>query len=197
MKRYERDYFERWYRGRHWTAADRAHLKRKVALAVASAEFHLGRPLRSVLDVGCGEGAWQPLLKALRPRASYLGLEPSAYAVQRFGQRRNIRPARFADLAHLRFDAPFDLVVCADVMHYLPLRDLRAGLPGLAELCGGVAYLETYCRGDAIEGDREGFHQRPASTYRRLFAEAGLGALGSHCWLSPTLAPNATALEHL
>ncbi len=30
-----------------------------LALAVAVAEYHLERPIRTVLDIGCGEGAWR------------------------------------------------------------------------------------------------------------------------------------------
>ena len=62
-KLYDRDYFDRWYR-RGGGIGNTARLARKVALAVATAEYHLERPLRSVLALGCGEGAWRaPLPK--------------------------------------------------------------------------------------------------------------------------------------
>lgn len=51
-KLYDRAYFDRWYRSGGIGGA--ARLARKVALAVATAEYHLERPLRSVLDIGCG-----------------------------------------------------------------------------------------------------------------------------------------------
>ena len=70
-KTYDRDYFERWYRRGGIGGAQR--LARKVALAVATAEYHLERPVRSVLDIGCGEGAWRAPLLKLRPKARYLG----------------------------------------------------------------------------------------------------------------------------
>ena len=60
-KTYDRAYFDRWYRGSE--VGGNARLARKVALAVATAEYHLERPLRSVLDIGCGEGGWRaPLM---------------------------------------------------------------------------------------------------------------------------------------
>ena len=74
-KRYDRDYFDRWYRKGGIGGTRR--LARKVALAVATAEYHLERPLRTVLDIGCGEGAWRAPLSQLRPHARYLGLVPS------------------------------------------------------------------------------------------------------------------------
>lgn len=192
-KLYDRDYFDRWYRRE--PVLSRQRLVRKVALAVAAAEYHLERPIRSVLDIGCGEGAWRAPLLRLRPKASYLGFDSSAYAVQRFGARRNLHLARFADFQSLRPCAPADLLVCSDVLHYLSAREIDRGLPGLAELCGGVAFLECFAREDRAEGDDEGFHQRPAAFYRSRFLAAGFSQIGSHLWLAPALAGRATALE--
>lgn len=192
-KLYDRDYFDRWYRRE--PVLSRQRLVRKVALAVATAEYHLERPIRSVLDIGCGEGAWRAPLLRLRPKASYLGFDSSAYAVQRFGARRNLHLARFADFQSLRPCAPVDLLVCSDVLHYLSAREIDRGLPGLAELCGGVAFLECFAREDRAEGDDEGFHQRPATFYRSRFLAAGFSQIGSHLWLAPALAGRATALE--
>ena len=192
-KRYDRAYFDRWYREGGIGGARR--LARKVALAVATAEYHLERPLRTVLDIGCGEGAWRAPLLKLRPQAKYLGFDSSEYAVSRFGPRRNLHLARFGDFAQLRPCPPVDLLVCSDVLHYLDARELDRGLPGLAELCGGIAFLETFTREDRAEGDEHGFRNRPAAFYRRRFDALGFTGLGSHCWLSPALRGHATALE--
>ena len=194
-KHYDRRYFEHWYRdqGIH----DTRRLARKVALAVAVAEHHLERPLRSVLDIGCGEGAWRAPLLKLRPKLRYLGFDSSEYAVARHGTRRNLHLARFGDFAWLRPCAPVDLLVCSDVLHYLPSRELAQGLPGLAELCGGIAFLETFAAEDEFEGDTEGFQPRKAAWYRRRLEAQGFTALGSHCWLAPSLAGTASALERL
>ena len=192
-KRYDRAYFDRWYR--KGGIGGRRRLARKVALAVATAEYHLERPLRTVLDVGCGEGPWRAPLLKLRPDARYLGFDASEYAVARFGPKRNLHLARFADFAQLRPCPPVDLLVCSDVLHYLDARELDRGLPGLAELCGGVAFLETFAREDRAEGDEHDFRNRPAAFYRRRFEALGFTQLGSHCWLSPALRGHATALE--
>jgi SAM-dependent methyltransferase len=193
MKSYDQHYFDTWYRQRG--IGDAARLARKVALAVATAEYHLERPVRTVLDIGCGEGAWRAPLLKLRPKARYLGFDGSEYAVRRFGARRNLHQARFGDFALLRPCPPVDLLVCSDVLHYLDTRELDRGLPGLAELCGGVAFLETFAREDEAEGDEHDFQQRPARFYRRRFEKLGFQALGSHLWLSPALRDHATALE--
>ena len=192
-KHYDRAYFDRWYRD--GGIGGPARLARKVALAVATAEYHLERPIRSVLDIGCGEGAWRAPLRKLRPRVQYLGFDASEYAIARHGRTRNLRLARFGDFATLRPCAPADLLVCSDVLHYLPARELDRGLPALADLCGGVAFIEVFAREDETEGDDHDFQPRPAAFYRRRLRAVGLQPLGSHCWLSPARVPLATALE--
>jgi predicted TPR repeat methyltransferase len=193
MKSYDQHYFDTWYRQRG--IGDAARLARKVALAVATAEYHLERPLRTVLDIGCGEGVWRAPLLKLRPKARYLGFDSSQYAIHRFGARRNLHLAAFGDFAMLRPCPPVDLLVCSDVLHYLDKRELDRGLPGLAELCGGVAFLEAFAKEDEAEGDEHDFQQRPARFYRQRFEKLGFRALGSHLWLSPALRDHATALE--
>ena len=195
MKVYDQRYFDRWYRHPAQRAAGAQALARKVRLALSVAEYSLGRNVKSVLDVGCGEGAWRAPLLAARPGLAYRGIDPSEYAVARFGPRRNLQQVAFGQLQHLRFGPPVDLLVCSDVMHYVPTRELKRGLSGFGELCGGVAFLETFAREDDPDGDREGWFARPAAFYRKALDEAGFVAVGSHCWLAPALAGEAAALE--
>lgn len=192
-KTYDRAYFDKWYRKAG--IGDAARLQRKVALAVTMAEYHLGRPLRTVLDIGCGEGAWRAPLLKLRPKARYLGFDSSEYAIRRYGAKRDLHFARFGDFAVLRPCPPVDLLICSDVLHYLSTRELARGLPGLAELCAGVAFLEVFAKEDETEGDDVGFQARPARVYRQRFEAAGFRFVGSHCWLSPARAGDAAALE--
>lgn len=197
-KAYDETYFERWYRDPQHRVKSPLVLERKVAMAVSMAEYYLGHPIRSVIDIGCGEAPWRAILKRLRPKIDYLGLDSSDYVVSRFGITRDIRPCRFGDLRHQRFDRSFDLLICSDVMHYLPTRELLQGLEGFAELCpDGFAFLELMCRGDAFVGDREGFIARTAKFYRKAFADAGFTACGSHGYLSRGLREEASALECL
>ena len=193
-KRYDRAYFDRWYRGRGNVKA-RAELERRVQLAVAVAETVLDRSLRSVLDVGCGEGQWAVALRRLRPSASYLGVDASEYAVGRFGARRGLVLGSFARLGALGLRRRFDLVVCADVMHYLSDEELDAGLPVMTRLTRGAAFLETFTTDDRIEGDMRGFRKRPAAFYRRRFRAAGLAPIGLHCWSPAEQVQGLAALE--
>lgn len=193
-KQYDREYFDRWYRNRSTRVSTDREVRRKVSLAVSLAEYFLRRQIRTVLDVGCGEAPWRTHLKALRPRVEYLGYDSSDYVVERFGAERNIRQAKFGDLPSLSLDV-YDLVVCSDVMHYVPDDQLRPGVQAMADACDGVAYLEVLTREDDIVGDLDSFIHRPAAWYRRLFTGAGMTFVGPYTWLSPAFADAVAGLE--
>lgn len=196
-KQYDRAYFEKWYRNEQHRVGSRAELTRKVAMVVHLAEYYLARPLRNVLDVGCGEAVWRAPLKKLRPGIEYRGLDSSEYAVARYGRSRNIGLATFGQLDQLRFDTRFDLIVCSDVLHYVPAPELRRGLSGLADMLEGVAFLEVFTGRDHATGDTRGFIARSPTWYRTRFVEEGLLLCGSHAYLSPRLMRSVAALEVL
>jgi len=194
-KTYDQHYFDHWYRNSSHSLGRSGLIARKAAFAVAMAEYYLGRPVRSVLDIGCGEGNWRAPLLKLRPKLDYRGVDSSEYAIARYGRTRNLALVGFGQLEHVRFDAPVDLLVCSDVLHYVPSAELNRGLSGFAELCTGLAFVDLYCKGDAITGDLRGFQMRTAGWYRKAFARAGFTACGSHGYLSPPLRREATSLE--
>ena len=169
-KVYDRAYFQTWYRDPKKAIVRRADLERKVGMALGAAEHLIGRAVNSVLDVGCGEGSWQPILMARRPRLKYLGLDTSDYAIRRYGHSRNLRPGSWGQLGEVRFGGPFDLVVCSDALHYVPTPEFLRGLGGLPELVGGVAYLD-------------------------FLGATGLVECGLGMWAAKDLAPALTAME--
>lgn len=191
-KVYDQAYFDRWYRGRG-KIHERDEVRRKVALAVSVAEYFLRRPIETVLDIGAGEGAWFTHLRAIRRRVEYTGIEPSDYAIERFGKSRNLRQGSFGDIGRIRGE--FDLVICSDVMHYLSEKEIRAGMRHVARLTGGIAFIEVLTAEDNIIGDLHDLTPRPADWYRGLFRRAGLTAAGPYCWLSPSLRDEAAELE--
>lgn len=178
--------FHRWYRSSRRVRTT-AELARDVALAVALTERALERTIRSVLDVGAGEGAWRSPLRKLRRRVRYVGVDPSDDAIRRFGTRRNLRWGTLAALPELKLDGPFDLVICADVLHYLDADALRAALRILRSVTSGLLYAPIMTRGDDPEGDRRGFRARRASFYRATFHRAGLVRFGAHGWVATAL----------
>ena len=195
MKAYDRAYFHRWYRDPQTRVTTERVLERKVHLAVSAAEYMLGRRVRNVLDVGCGEARWYAALKRIRRGIEYIGVESSEYAVQTFGASRNVRQGSFGTLRSLKLRGPFDLIICADMLQYVPTADLRRGLREIRRLLGGVAYIEAYAREDDMEGDFEGWIHRSASTLRREFRGAGLTRCGLYCFIDAQKIDAVNALE--
>lgn len=191
--RYDRAYFDRWYRNRRTRVSTKASTERKARLAVAMAEFHLGRPVSNVLDIGCGEGQWRAILKAIRPHIEYSGIDSSPYVVKRFGRHRNLKFGSFGDL---QIDGTYDLIICSDLLYYVCDAELKRGLPILAAHLDGVALLEAYCCSGEFNGDTA-IVPRTAAKYRRFFKTAGLLPVGSHCYVGPSLAAQLSPLETL
>ncbi|MEO6846534.1 MAG: class I SAM-dependent methyltransferase [Chthoniobacterales bacterium] len=193
--RYDKHYFDKWYRDPTHRISMPGATRRKAALALAVAEYYLERPLRTVLDVGCGEGQWQPILKSLRPGIRYTGIDSSEYAVGRYGKRRGLRIGTFSELATLNLAAEYDLIICSDALYYISSRELDRGMRGLVSRMGGVAFLEAYATTDSVLGDTSTVARRPAAFYRRLFKRHGLVSCGPHCYVSHTLSGCVTSLE--
>jgi SAM-dependent methyltransferase len=194
-KQYDRAYFDRWYRNPRTRIHQRAAVARKVALAVAAAEYLIQRPIESVLDIGCGEGAWQPILAKLRPDAFYIGVDSSEFAVRRWGRRRNLRLGSFGELASVGLGNPYDLVVCSDVLHYVPDTDLDRGLAAIYDLLNGVAWVEFFAANDRITGDFREMKRRSAAAYDRRFRRAGLVHCGLFTFVRDDFAPGVTTFE--
>jgi SAM-dependent methyltransferase len=195
MKRYDRAYFDRWYRNAGTRIRTDGELRFKVGLVVAVAELVLGRAVRNVLDVGCGEARWLPELKRIRPAIRYTGLDTSRYALERFGKTRNIREGSFGSLPDQSFRGELDVIVCADVMHYLDEDELRRGLGAIPSILRGVAYFDIATREDEPEGDLTHWKDRSAAWYRRQFRAVGLVDLGMQCWGATEARIHRSALE--
>lgn len=197
VKVYDRRYFQRWYRDPSHRVTTREGLMRKVRMAVAITEYLIGRRIRSVLDVGCGEAPWFLALKKLRPEARYVGIDSSDYVIERYGAERNIRRGSLSTLGSMKSLRVSDLIVCADVLQYVDTREAQRGLRAIHRLLGGVAYIEAFTTEDAMDGDHVGWHERTAAEYRRLFRRAGLTQCGPYCFTDLDELDTLTNFEHM
>lgn len=192
---YDRSYFDKWYRHPKHRVKTRQDMKRQLGFIVAATEYLLDRPVRSVLDVGCGEGNWSTVLRALRPRARYVGVDGSEYAIRRFGSRRNLRLGTLGTIGSMELDGDYDLILCLGVLNYVAPDEFRRGLRQLRRLAGGVAYLEIFTSADDASGDFRRSAARSPAWYRQAIRQAGFVAVGLHCYLPRDLAWHAAALE--
>ena len=195
LAHYNKAYFDKWYRHPRFRVKTALDMARQTRFVIAAAEYILDRPVRRVLDVGCGEGNWRAPLKRIRPAMQYYGVDASEYAVRRFGKRRNIRLGTFATLGSLGLPSDFDLVLCMGVLNYLPHDELRAGLRQIAALSEGLVYLEIFTRADDATGDFEKEYARWPAWYRKEIRDAGYVPLGMHCYVPKHIAWRAAALE--
>lgn len=195
MMRYDRAYFDRWYRDPKTRVKSAASIKRKAALSLSVAEYYLERPVKSALDVGCGEGNWLSALRSMRPAIQYTGIDSSPYVVERYGRKKGIVLGSFGDLELCKLRSSYDLIICSDMLFYLPLRELKAGLATLAVLTGGIAFLEFYTRDDSVIGDFPEKGLRSRIFYQELTRRYGFVSVGSHCYLGPDLAAHAMEME--
>jgi SAM-dependent methyltransferase len=193
---YDQAYFDRWYRSPRHRVRSAAELARLVRFVLATADHVLGRPVRSVLDVGAGEGNWLPVLRRLRPRIAYQGVDPSEYAVRRFGRRRNVVLGDLATLPTLPLARErYDLVIANGMLNYVAPDALRAGLPHLVARADGMLYLELFTEADALRGDVDFATRKPASWFRRVLRESGVVGCGLNCYLPREQLPRLAELE--
>lgn len=156
-------------------ASPLAH-QRYLAIVEAVAQVS---PCRSILDVGCGEGALTRYLVGCAGRV--VGIDVSATAVER--ARRLVPKATFESSSLAAFDAPeaFDVVLAVEMLYYVKCR--TAAIEKLLSLGRSVIvsyttrersrvepYLERFC----APGDRR-FHsffglKRHGFTIARLSA---------------------------
>jgi SAM-dependent methyltransferase len=171
-----RDYYQRYYFDPRTAVATRAEMRARARL-IAALAAHAGLPVRRILEAGCGTGLLRAPLRRLLPRAHYVGLESSEYLCRRYGWHHG-------RIESYRTRAPFDLVICYDVLQYLDARAARRALANFGRLCRGVLYFSALTRYDYEHNcDRSrtdsAVYLRSAHWYRRRlrrqFREAGLG----------------------
>jgi SAM-dependent methyltransferase len=195
-KRYDAAYFEKWYRNPEHRVRTPVEFARQVDFVLHLTEWVLQRKIRSVLDVGCGEGQWGVALRKRRPGVQYLGVDPSAWAVTTHGKRRGVIQGGITDLdTIIAHERTFDLVLCVGMLNYLGASTLRAGLRQVAARTAGVAYLELFAQGDEYTGDTDWPRPKPAAWYRTLLKSVGFVPVGMQCYVTHAEADRVSSLE--
>jgi SAM-dependent methyltransferase len=192
---YDKKYFDKWYRHPKHRVKSPLDIERQLRFVVSATEYLFERPVRKVLDVGAGEGNWSVALKKIRPGAKYYGVDPSEYAVARYGKKRNIRLGSFGNLGDIKLDDDFDLVLCCGVLNYVPPAELRTGLRALRNLCLGAAYFEVFTNADDASGDFSRDASNSPPWWRATFKRGGWSPLGMHLYRPSEMLGVAAALE--
>jgi 2-polyprenyl-3-methyl-5-hydroxy-6-metoxy-1,4-benzoquinol methylase len=163
-ERFDARYYERYYKNPRTRATTPQAVKRQAAF-VASYLRHLELPVRRVLDIGCGLGWMLGALQNEFPKARCTGVEYSTHLCRKNGWTQG-------SVTDFSARAPFDLVVCHDVLPSLDDARCRSAIANLARLCRGALYLgvltaEDWGRCDRARTDRD-VYLRSAAWYARL-----------------------------
>ena len=174
--RFDSAYFRKFYRDRKTRVVTQGEMQARAAL-IAAILKQVQIPVRRILDAGCGIGLLRKPFADLLPRARYTGLEFSEYLCTTYGWEQG-------SIADYRPPEPFDLVICYDVLQYLPDREAARALANLARLTRAVVYVSALTREDWLHNcDRSrtdrAVHLRPGAWYRnrlrRHFSYLGFG----------------------
>jgi SAM-dependent methyltransferase len=162
--RFDAAYYTRFYRDAGTRVSDRAQTER-LARFLGGYLSYLEQPVRNIIDLGCGLGQLRAPLQRVFRGASYLGVELSEYACERYG----FTQGSVVDFKHR---SRFDLVICRGVLQYLDAPSATRALENLSRLCRGCLYLEALTSEDwANNADRaltDGeVYLRPARFYRK------------------------------
>ena len=196
QRHYDQRYFDKWYRNPRYRVKSAHELARQAAFVLSAAEHMLGRTVRTVLDVGCGEGNWLAPLRRLRPRIQYTGVDTSEYVVSRFGTKRDIRLGSIDTLDRMRLRKDYDLILCVGMLNYVPPAQLAAGLSHVYDRAGGLVYLELFTSADrGVFGDTLGTRLRSPAWYRARIREARFVSVGMHCFVPDWLHGHTSAME--
>lgn len=178
-ERFGRDYYRRFYRDGRTSVTSRVEMTARANL-IAAYTRHIGCPVSSILDAGCGLGLMrEPLLRAL-PGATYVGLEYSEYLCDRYGWVQG-------SLDSYRPRKPFDLVVCFDVLQYLDDTSAEKAMRNFARLCRGVLFFTALTRRDWRENADQSrtdsdVTMRTGAWYRKRLAQ-NFRPIGAGFWI--------------
>ncbi|MEO7208354.1 MAG: methyltransferase [Steroidobacteraceae bacterium] len=157
-------YFRKFYLNAATRVVTVDEMRSRAAL-IASALRQCQVPVRRILDAGCGMGLLQKPFQDFLPRASYTGLESSEYLCARFGWI-------FGSIVDFAARRPFDLVICYDVLQYLPDAQAARSIVNLSRLSRAALYVSALTAEDWRDNcdrsrtDRE-VHLRAGAWYRR------------------------------
>lgn len=143
-------------------------------------------PTASVLDIGCAKGFMMHDFKALMPEMDIRGLDISTYALE--NALDDMKPfITLGNAKSLPFeDNSFDLVICINTVHNLPLADCKKALQEIERVSRGASFVMMDAWRNEAEHERMLKWNLTALTYMstidwiKLFAD--IGYHGDYYW---------------
>ena len=175
---FDASYYRRYYTNPATAVVTKAAARAEVRFVLAFCD-HIGVDIRRFADVGAGTGWWAKEFSRQRPRCGAIETyDASSDAVRLYGHRK---------LSIERLGGrPADLIVCRDVLRYIPQAPAKEAIRRLARKCRGVLYLHVIASDDEVDeaaSDMTGYF-RPARWYLRQLASAGFLNAGMGLFVS-------------
>ncbi len=171
-------YYERYYENSSTAVMTSSMQRNEVRFVIAFCKY-IGVEVKRFTDVGAGTGWWaREFERQYRVSEVIETCDASADACELYGHR-NVPLQKLGGFAS-------DLVVCRDVLRYIPDSQIDKAITRLARKCRGVLYLHVITSDDEIDkeaSDMAGFFRTTAFYRRRLkaegFRDCGMGLFTS------------------
>lgn len=168
------EYYRRYYENRSTAVVTPAQQRAEVRFVLAFCA-HIGVDIRRFADVGAGTGWWAAEFVRQCPGCEHVETyDSSPHAVRLYGHKQ----LSIEKLGGHRAD----LIVCRDVLRYVPDAQAKAAFARLAKKCRGVLYFQVVTRDDEVDeeaSDMTGYFRSARWYVKRLetvgFRNAGMG----------------------
>lgn len=174
-------YYRRYYEAPATAVVTVEMQKNEVAFVIAFCD-HIKLTVSRFTDVGAGTGWWAREFARQYSRCDSIEtFDASEDACRVYGHKRTAVQSLSG--------AASDLVVCRDVLRYVPDTYIDRAIKRLARKCRGVLYLHVITSNDEIDeeaSDMEGFF-RTTAFYRRRLKDVGFRDCGMGLFASPRL----------
>ena len=178
---FDAKYYRRYYESSRTSVVTSQQATAEVAFVLAFCR-HINLDIRRFADVGAGTGWWaREFARQYRKCDEIETFDSSPDAARLYGHR-------LADVQELGGRAS-DLVICRDVLRYLPSRDARLAITRLAKKTRGVLYVHVITSDDEVDEDASDMtgYFRSARWYLRELAKAGFRNAGMGLFVSSRL----------
>jgi trans-aconitate methyltransferase len=178
---FDGEYYERYYH-REATAVVTPQMQRNEVAFVIAFCRHIGVDVKRFCDVGAGTGWWAREFAKRYPGCRTIEtFDASIAACELYGHRH---------VPVQKLKGPqADLIVCRDVLRYVPELDIEKAIDRLAKKSRGVLYLHVITRDDEVDeeaSDMTGWF-RSTAWYRRALKSAGFRDCGMGLFVSNRL----------
>lgn len=178
---FDREYYERYYHVAGTAVVTPVMQRHEVAFVIAFCR-HIGLDVKRFCDVGAGTGWWaREFAKRYPACESIETFDASVEACERYGHR-NVPVQKLGG-------RQADLIVCRDVLRYVPDSEVERAIGRLARKSRGVIYLHVITSDDVIDedaSDMKGWF-RSSAWYRRRFKSAGFRDCGMGLFVTSRL----------